>query len=137
MNEQRATGPAPADADLADAFDLCSLDELKSMGAMAFTFRHKERGVHDVAVFWDGEAVYAIDDWCTHADGFLHQGEIRRRKVICPVHQAPFDLLTGFCTDRSVPDTRAYKTQVRDGRAWVHLPNEERWRRGRWQGAPP
>ena len=131
MNEQRADPIEQAAADLSDAFDVCSFAELKSMEAMAFTFRHRERGVHDVAVFWDGESVYSLNDWCTHADGFLNQGEIRRRKVICPIHGAPFDLLTGRCIDRTVNDTRAYKAEVRDGRVWVHLPDEERWQRGR------
>jgi len=109
-------------------FDLCSVSELTNKGALSFSFVHDERGRHDVGVFWDGESIYSIDNWCPHADGFLHQGEIQRRKVICPVHQAVFDLLTGRCLDYYTHDVRAYEVKVEDGRVWVHLPNENLYR---------
>ena len=115
---------SPADG-LADAFDLCGIEELQRYGAMAFSFRHEERGNHDVGVFWDGEAVYAIDNWCPHADGFLHEGDISKRRVICPIHHAVFDLESGYCVNRFTWDVYAYRAEVRDGRVWVHLPGEE------------
>ena len=124
-SEPVADPSANANNYLADAFDLCGFEELKKRGAMAFPFRHKELGNHAVAVFWDGEGVYAIDDWCPHAEGFLHDGDIHKRKVTCPAHQADFDLLTGRCVNYYTYDTLAFKAEVRDGRVWVHLPNEE------------
>jgi len=118
-------GIAPPPDALADAFDLCALEELKKHKAMAFSFRHRSRGNHDVGLFWDGETVYAIDNWCPHADAFLHEGEISKGQVICPVHYAVFSLQTGRCVNWYTWDVMAYKTEVRDGRVWVHLPNEE------------
>ena len=115
----------PSTSGLANAFDLCDLEELKQHGAMAFSFRHKQRGNHDVGVFWDGETIYAIDNWCPHADAFLHEGDISTGRVVCPVHYAVFDLQTGHCLNYYTWDVRAYETEVRDGRVWVHLPDEE------------
>ena len=83
-----------------------------------------------MGVFWDGEEVFAINDWCPHADAFLHAGDIFRRRVVCPLHNATFDLKTGECVDRFTYDVRVYESEVRDGRVWVHLPGEERWKRG-------
>ena len=111
------------------AFNVCGFEELKQVGAIAVTFRSPEHGVHDVGVFWDGEATYTIENSCPHAFGFLHAGDIQHRKVICPVHAAVFDLETGQCLDGFTYDTKAYATEVRDGRVWVHLAGEEPWER--------
>ena len=122
--------PRVGQGDLSGAFDVCSLEELQQLGGLSRTFRHPERGLHDVGIFWDGEAAYALDDWCPHADAFLHAGDIRRRRVACPLHHAVFDLQSGQCLDGYTFDVRAYRTQVRNGRVWVHLPDEEPVRRG-------
>ena len=121
-------------------FAVCDFEQLKKVGAISVTFRSPERSVaeypwrvHDVGVFWDGETAYAIEDSCPHAFGFLHQGDIQRRKVICPVHAATFDLETGQCLDGFTRDTKAYATKVRDGRVWVHMPGEEPWERKPWE----
>ena len=133
-----STQPTDTDKDLVGAFDVCGLEELKKLGAMSFKFSHKERGRHDVGVFWDGEGVYAIDDWCPHADGSLHLGEVHPGRVVCPVHEAVFDLTTGRCLDYFTFDIRAYQAEVRDGRVWVHLPDEEPVQRTRpSHSAPP
>jgi nitrite reductase/ring-hydroxylating ferredoxin subunit len=39
--------------------------------------------------------LFAIDAICSHAGGRLEDGEIRDGCVICPVHGAIFDLMTG------------------------------------------
>ena len=104
--------------------DLCSIADVTNKGAISFSFIHDERGRHDVGVFWDGESIYSIDNWCPHADGFLHQGEILTRRVICPIHQAVFDLLTGRCLDYYTHDVQAYEVRLENGRVWGHLPNE-------------
>lgn len=42
----------------------------------------------------DGE-LYAIDNLCTHDNGPLGEGKLRRGRVICPRHGAAFDAKTG------------------------------------------
>jgi nitrite reductase/ring-hydroxylating ferredoxin subunit len=125
-----ATNPDEPVNDLEGFLNLCSFEELQQKEALAFTLRDPGRGVHDVAVVWDGEAVYAIEDWCPHADGMLHAGAIHPGRIICPVHEAVFDLRTGVCLDRYTHDTQAYQTRVHQGRVYIYLPGEEPWTRG-------
>ena len=43
---------------------------------------------------------YAISNVCSHADAWLHQGDLRSAtwEVQCPLHQGRFDLRTGQAT---------------------------------------
>ena len=94
---------------------------------MRFEFSHPKHGRHEIGVFWDGEAAYALDNYCPHEFGMLSGGFIEPRQVVCPLHAAVFDLKTGECLDRFTVDTTAYETTVRDGRVWVNAPDEQRY----------
>ena len=48
-----------------------------------------------LAVFRDGDKVYAIDDTCPHRGASLSEGMCRGGQVMCPWHAARFDLTTG------------------------------------------
>jgi 3-phenylpropionate/trans-cinnamate dioxygenase ferredoxin component len=41
------------------------------------------------------EAVYCIEDLCTHDGGTLGDGEVDNGCIVCPRHGAKFDLKTG------------------------------------------
>ncbi|MBM3939504.1 MAG: Rieske (2Fe-2S) protein [SAR202 cluster bacterium] len=110
----------------ADVFDLCSLDDIKRWGTKTFDFRHPARGYHEIALFWDGKDVYAIEAKCPHALAPLAGGAVFAGKVQCPEHGALFDLRTGECLDRYTTDTAAYRAEVRDGRVLVSVPGEQR-----------
>ena len=107
-------------------FDLCSLEELKEKRTLRFEFRHPKDGRHEIGLFWDGESAYALENYCPHEFGLLSFGFVEPGQVICPLHSAVFDLKTGECLDKYTYDTIAYETSVRDGRVWVHAPDEER-----------
>ncbi len=112
--------------DSAAEFDLCSLEELKEKGAMAFEFIHSKQGRHEIAVFWDGQEVGALENYCPHEGALLSYGLIENGEVICPLHSAVFDMKTGECLDKYTFDTVAYETEIRDGRVFVKAPNETR-----------
>ncbi|MGX7677719.1 Rieske (2Fe-2S) protein [Jatrophihabitans sp. DSM 45814] len=42
----------------------------------------------------DGE-VFAFAAICTHALGYLDQGELEGHEVLCPLHEGRFDIRTG------------------------------------------
>jgi nitrite reductase/ring-hydroxylating ferredoxin subunit len=48
-----------------------------------------------IAVFNVGGTFYAIDDTCPHAGGPLSEGQVDGEKVVCPWHDAAFNLKTG------------------------------------------
>ncbi len=105
-------------------FDACSLEQLKEQSAIAFPFVHPKYGRHEVCLFWDGDGVYALENFCPHEGAMLSWGFIERGAVVCPLHAAVFDLETGECLDKYADDTTAYKTDVRDDRVWVNVPGQ-------------
>ncbi len=66
-----------------------------------------------IAVFKvDGE-FHAIDDFCTHEEAPLSEGEIEGCEVTCPWHGATFNLKTGECTGPPADENiSAYKVRV-------------------------
>lgn len=57
--------------------------------------------------------LFAIDNVCTHDDGPLGEGQLRRGRVICPRHGAAFDARTGRAlTLPAVRGVNAYDVTV-------------------------
>lgn len=75
-----------------------------------------------IAVFRDGDRLYAIGDRCSHAEASLSEGEVFDGEVECPRHGAIFDLATGAA--KSLPATRpvpTYGVRTRDGAVEVEV----------------
>lgn len=73
-------------------------------------------GEHRIAVFRDGETLYATGDRCSHAEASLSEGDVFDGEVECPRHGATFDLASGKA--RSLPATKpipTYPVRTRDG----------------------
>ena len=71
---------------------VCPLDELPP-GSVKIV----RAGEIAVGVYHVGDALYAIEDRCSHDDGPLAEGEWDPEElvVICPRHGSKFDLRTG------------------------------------------
>jgi len=72
---------------------------------------------------------YAMDNWCTHEEGDLSQGELRENVVTCPEHGAQFDVTSGQVLtgpDGDTPDSispeRPYMVKVEGDDLMVDLP---------------
>lgn len=50
----------------------------------------------EIALFLDGEHVYALHDACIHKQRSLSKGTLLNGRVICPGHQWAYDLETGW-----------------------------------------
>jgi 3-phenylpropionate/trans-cinnamate dioxygenase ferredoxin subunit len=77
---------------------------------------------HAIAVFRIGNEFYAIDDACTHADASLGSGEVEaeERCVLCPLHGAKFDLVSGAAkTLPAYEPVKAYPVHETDGKLFV------------------
>ncbi len=75
-----------------------------------------EVGKERIAIFRDGDRLYAIGDRCSHAEASLSEGDVFDGEVECPRHGATFDLATGDA--KSLPATRpvpTYGVRSRDG----------------------
>lgn len=94
-------------ADLSDG--QCTLLDAKTAG-----------WTDDIAVFRDGDRVYAINDTCTHEEASLSEGRLEDGVIECPQHQSRFDLQTGkVLAPPATVDTVAHLVDVRDGDVWL------------------
>lgn len=74
-----------------------------------------------IAVFCtDDDALYAIDDTCTHQATSLADGWVEGHVVECPLHESCFDLRTGAVVGppARVP-VRTHEVCVEDGVVYV------------------
>lgn len=71
---------------------VCSLKELRDGEGRSVQVEGVEIGVYRC-----GDALFAVEDICTHAHAYLHEGSVDRRRctVECPLHGAEFDLRSG------------------------------------------
>lgn len=105
-------------------FDLCSFEELQSRKVISFQFEHSSFGRNEIALFWDGQAVGALDNFCPHQGAMLSHGLIDPGEIVCPLHSAVFDLQTGECLDKYTWDTTSYGVRIVDDRILVSVPNQ-------------
>ena len=76
----------------------------------------------DIAVFKLEDAVYAIDNLCSHGNARLCDGFVEGHHVECPFHQALFDLRDGAVS--CGPATEAVKSwpvKLENGRVFLNL----------------
>ena len=96
---------------------VCKLEEIPDRGGKMVEIDGLE-----IALFRIGDQVYALDNECTHAGGPLAEGEIEGEEVICPWHEARFNLKTGKATaPPAFADVQTYPVRVRDGQVEVGL----------------
>lgn len=99
---------------------ICLLDELPD-GAVK---RHEANGM-DIVVCRTGDAIYALENQCSHHQVFLHRGWMHRNDdgscaLVCPAHGAKFDPATGIpLAGPATRPIRAYAVRVQDGAVWV------------------
>ncbi|OUZ08317.1 hypothetical protein BHE97_13910 [Aeromicrobium sp. PE09-221] len=79
----------------------------------------------DIALVRQGDDVYAIQDWCSHAEIPLSDGDVEGCTIECFLHGSRFDLRTGEAL--SLPATEpvpVYATKIEGETVWVDLPTE-------------
>ena len=86
----------------------CSLDALREKGVATVTVASGR-----VAVFRDGDAVYAIDNRCPHMGFPLDRGTVSDGILTCHWHQARFDLESGCTFDLFADDVPRYAGEIR------------------------
>ena len=76
----------------------------------------------DLAICTVGDAVYAIDNVCTHGQACLSDGFLDGHQIECPLHQGRFDVRNGqpLCDPVEEP-LRSYPVKIEAGRVYVQL----------------
>lgn len=87
------------------------------------TLRVQIDGVVAAVVRLNG-TVYAFQEFCTHRYGPLSEGKFQGCDVVCPWHGSKFDVRTGkVSAGPAKVDLRTFRTEVRDGKIWLHRPD--------------
>ena len=76
---------------------------------------------HTLALFSDGNRIYAVDNRCPHLGFPLHRGTLQDGILTCHWHYARFDLASGGTFDPWADDVRTFPVEIRDGEVWVDL----------------
>jgi nitrite reductase/ring-hydroxylating ferredoxin subunit len=73
-------------------------------------------GGNDVLIARVAGRCFATAGICTHALGYLDEGELDGYEVLCPLHEGRFDVRNGEVTHApAVQPLRTYAVEVRDG----------------------
>lgn len=80
-------------------------------------------GWHVLVLRADDGSYRAVNDRCTHQAALLSEGRVRRGAVMCPLHGARFDVLTGKCLGAAYPDLRTFPVRLAEGRLEVEVPD--------------
>jgi len=77
---------------------------------------------HEIALFKLEDAVFALDNQCTHGAAKLCDGFVEGHQIECPFHQALFDLRDGtvICGPATDP-VRAWPVRVEGGRVLLGM----------------
>ena len=88
--------------------------ELEEKGVMVVRGKHRR-----IAVFADGDAVYAVENNCPHMGFPLDRGTVRDGMLTCHWHQARFDLRSGCTFDLWADDVARYECWEENGEVFV------------------
>lgn len=66
------------------------VDEIPDGGSKMY-----DLGDRWIGVFKVGGELFAIDDICSHAEAYLHEGALQGHSIECDAHGARFDIRTG------------------------------------------
>jgi nitrite reductase/ring-hydroxylating ferredoxin subunit len=74
-----------------------------------------------IALFTQGDKIYAVDNRCPHMGFPLHRGTVKDCILTCHWHHARFDLNSGGTFDLWADDVRSFPVEIRSGEVWIDL----------------
>lgn len=101
----------------ADWTDAMAADALPTDDVVAVAADGRE-----IAICTVGDAVYAVDNLCTHGNARLCDGFLDGHEIECPLHQGKFDVRDGrpICEPVTLA-LRSYPVKVDGGRVLLKL----------------
>lgn len=73
-----------------------------------------------IAVFREGDRVFAVEAACPHAGNPLIDGDVLGTTLVCAFHGWRFDLETGACLLGELP-VRRYPAELRGNEVWIRV----------------
>jgi len=95
---------------------VCSVEELSRRRFLRVSVLGKQ-----LAIFADGDRIFATDLDCPHAGAPLDRGTIENGRLVCPLHAYCFDLLNGTCDADPRLVLTTYRVFAEGGAVFVDL----------------
>jgi nitrite reductase/ring-hydroxylating ferredoxin subunit len=95
---------------------VCRLEDISDGRAVAY----EVDGLR-LAIYREGESIFALLARCPHASGPMDLGWIEDGEAVCPLHRWRFKLTTGRCTTVRGESLHRFASYVRDGEVWVSV----------------
>jgi ferredoxin-nitrite reductase len=76
----------------------------------------------EIALVRTADALFALDNSCSHSGGPLGEGLVQGNTVTCPLHGWQFDCASGKCLSEKRAPQRTYAVKVEKGAVWVETP---------------
>lgn len=75
-----------------------------------------------IAIYRVEDSFYATADRCSHARALLTRGWLEGHEIVCPVHEARFDVRSGrpLCFPATEPIV-VYPVKLEEGFVWVDI----------------
>ena len=93
-----------------------TLSELKERTCMVVNAKG-----NNVALFYQGAQVYAVDNRCPHMGFPLERGSVKDGILTCHWHHARFELASGGTFDLFADDVRSFPVEIRGDEVWVDV----------------
>ncbi len=106
-----------------------TVEELRQKGCLVVSGQGET-----IALFMDGDKVYAVDNRCPHMGFPLSKGSVRNGILTCHWHHARFDLASGGTFDPFADDVRVFPVHVEDGVLWVDAQGAPKDWKAYWRG---
>lgn len=103
------------------------VSDMQAAGAMVVRV-----GNSTLALFAEGDRIYALDNRCPHMGFPLHRGTLRDGLLTCHWHHARFDPRTGGAFDLWADDLIVFPVEIRGDEVWVNLRPSRDWRTQAW-----
>ena len=101
----------------------CSTSDVSKGGLKLVKVAGKELVIANV----DGK-FYALDNWCTHEQGNLSEGQLSKTVLTCPEHGAQFDVTSGRVLagpdgegPGEMPTANVHRVEVQGGNVMVEV----------------
>ncbi len=102
-------------SDTATWHDVAALGDIPEEGGLAVKVEGRT-----VAIFRQGQDLFALDDTCPHRGGHLSDGIVRDGTVFCPLHAWCFHLDSG-CNEDEGPAVDIFSVMVEADRVKVKM----------------
>lgn len=83
-------------------------------------------GVGEIVLARVGDSYFGIQEQCPHANASLAEGFLENGRIICPLHFAEFDLVTGTSSSapKGCPKAVTYRVETEDDLFYIWVPQD-------------